>query len=95
MPFNTHVTHCLLDVRSCKLLYAQYSTRTYLTAMKSGDSPVIPLVEAHSLPTELRDRWKVVEKMTMITQYTFAGDYTRLLNYLVLVQQSKLTGYIF
>ncbi|CCM05477.1 uncharacterized protein FIBRA_07698 [Fibroporia radiculosa] len=42
----------------------------------SGDSPSICLVESDKLPTELRDRWKVVEKMEMISQYTFAGDYT-------------------
>ncbi|CAL1709976.1 unnamed protein product [Somion occarium] len=42
----------------------------------SGDSPTIPLVEADSPPTEVRDRWKVVEKMEMVTQYTFAGDHT-------------------
>lgn len=27
-------------------------------------------------PSELKDRWKVVEKMAMIPQYAFAGDYT-------------------
>ncbi|KAI5120535.1 hypothetical protein M0805_004543 [Coniferiporia weirii] len=42
----------------------------------SGDSPTIPLVETGSPPAEVRDRWKVVEKMSMITQYAFAGDYT-------------------
>ncbi|RDB28140.1 von Willebrand factor A domain-containing protein 8 [Hypsizygus marmoreus] len=42
----------------------------------SGDGPDIPLVEADKPPTELRDRWKVVEKMAMIPQYAFAGDYT-------------------
>ncbi|TFY67028.1 hypothetical protein EVJ58_g1884 [Rhodofomes roseus] len=42
----------------------------------SGDSPVIPLVETDNLPTEIRDRWKVVEKMELVTQYAFAGDYT-------------------
>ncbi|EPT01986.1 hypothetical protein FOMPIDRAFT_1119374 [Fomitopsis schrenkii] len=42
----------------------------------SGDSPVIPLVESDQLPTEIKDRWKVVEKMELVTQYTFAGDYT-------------------
>ncbi|TBU30306.1 AAA domain-containing protein [Dichomitus squalens] len=41
----------------------------------SGDSAEMPLVEADK-PLELRDRWKVVDKMEMITQYTFAGDYT-------------------
>ncbi|OCH94642.1 hypothetical protein OBBRIDRAFT_817121 [Obba rivulosa] len=42
----------------------------------SGDSPTIPLVEADKQSLEMRDRWKVVEKMEMISQYTFAGDYT-------------------
>jgi len=42
----------------------------------SGDSPTIPLVEVDNQPKEIRDRWKIVEKMTMITQYAFAGDYT-------------------
>ncbi|KAI0342455.1 hypothetical protein BDW22DRAFT_1330827 [Trametopsis cervina] len=41
-----------------------------------GDSPDVMLVEAHHPPAELRDRWKVVEKMDLTTQYTFAGDYT-------------------
>ncbi|KAJ3534193.1 hypothetical protein NM688_g7173 [Phlebia brevispora] len=42
----------------------------------SGDSPDIPLIEANAPPTEIRDRWKVLEKMDLTTQYTFAGDYT-------------------
>jgi len=42
----------------------------------SGDSPEIPLVMTHQAPLELKDRVKVVEKMDMIPQYTFAGDYT-------------------
>ncbi len=42
---------------------------------KSGDSAVIPLVEAGE-QLDIRDRWKVVDKMEMITQYTFAGDFT-------------------
>lgn len=44
--------------------------------MKCGDSPDITLVEAHNPPGELRDRWKVLEKMDLTTQYSFAGDYT-------------------
>ena len=49
----------------------------FLTLLhQSGDSPLIPLVEANDPPTEVKDRWKVVEKMEMVTQYTFAGDYT-------------------
>ncbi|KAJ8082257.1 hypothetical protein PM082_008104 [Marasmius tenuissimus] len=42
----------------------------------SGDEPVIPLVAANAPPTEMKERWKVVEKMYMIPQYAFAGDYT-------------------
>ncbi|KAF9011991.1 AAA domain-containing protein [Cyathus striatus] len=42
----------------------------------SGDGPDIKLVEADKPPSELKDRWKVVEKMYMIPQYAFAGDYT-------------------
>uniref|UniRef100_A0A0W0GBJ0 ATPase dynein-related AAA domain-containing protein n=1 Tax=Moniliophthora roreri TaxID=221103 RepID=A0A0W0GBJ0_MONRR len=42
----------------------------------SGDEAVIPLVTANEPPKELKDRWKVVEKMYMIPQYAFAGDYT-------------------
>lgn len=44
--------------------------------LKSGDGPDIPLVEADSPPPEVKDRWKVVEKMNMIPQYAFSGDYT-------------------
>ena len=33
-------------------------------------------MEAHQAPPELEDRVKIVEKMDMISQYTFAGDYT-------------------
>ncbi|KAF7986115.1 hypothetical protein HWV62_41553 [Athelia sp. TMB] len=42
----------------------------------SGESPTIPLCEANEPPAELRDRWKIVEKMSMVTQYAFSGDYT-------------------
>ncbi|KZT28299.1 hypothetical protein NEOLEDRAFT_1129681 [Neolentinus lepideus HHB14362 ss-1] len=42
----------------------------------SGDSPVIPLVESDKPPKEMHERWKVVQKMDMTTQYSFAGDYT-------------------
>jgi len=41
-----------------------------------GDSPDVTLVETDSPPTELRQRWKVLEKMDLTTQYSFAGDYT-------------------
>ncbi|KAI1792782.1 AAA domain-containing protein [Ganoderma leucocontextum] len=41
----------------------------------SGDSPEVALVEVDK-PLELKERWKVVDKMEMITQYTFAGDFT-------------------
>lgn len=42
----------------------------------SGDGPEIPLVEADKPPTGLKERWKVAEKMYMVTQYAFAGDFT-------------------
>ncbi len=47
--------------------------------LQSGDSPEVALVEANK-PLEIKERWKVVDKMEMITQYTFAGDFTRTLN---------------
>ncbi|XP_006455343.1 hypothetical protein AGABI2DRAFT_226806 [Agaricus bisporus var. bisporus H97] len=42
----------------------------------SGDGPDIPLVEVNNPPKELKDRWRVAEKMYLIPQYAFAGDYT-------------------
>ena len=58
------------------------------TLLQSGDSPDIPLVEANSPPLEIRDRWKIVEKMTMITQYAFSGDYTGMnVNFLYINQK--------
>jgi hypothetical protein len=33
-------------------------------------------VEANQPPQSLKDRWKVLEKMNLIPQYAFAGDYT-------------------
>ncbi|TFK29464.1 hypothetical protein FA15DRAFT_344640 [Coprinopsis marcescibilis] len=42
----------------------------------SGDGPNISLVDADNPPTEVKDRWKVAEKMYMIPQYAFAGDFT-------------------
>ncbi|KAJ3774347.1 AAA domain-containing protein [Lentinula raphanica] len=42
----------------------------------SGDEPLIPLVTAEQPPTEVKERWKVTEKMCMIPQYCFAGDNT-------------------
>lgn len=35
----------------------------------------MPLVEAGQ-SLEINDRWKIVDKMEMVTQYTFAGDFT-------------------
>jgi von Willebrand factor A domain-containing protein 8 len=46
---------------------------------QSGDGPDITLVPADKPPTELKERWKVAEKMYMIPQYAFAGDYTGML----------------
>lgn len=34
------------------------------------------MVEAHNPPKGIKDRWKVLEKMELTTQYSFAGDYT-------------------
>ncbi|KAI0315297.1 AAA domain-containing protein [Amylostereum chailletii] len=42
----------------------------------SGDSPEIPLVQVGESVAEVSDRWKIAQKMEMITQYTFAGDHT-------------------
>ncbi|KAF4613211.1 hypothetical protein D9613_011059 [Agrocybe pediades] len=42
----------------------------------SGDGPDIVLTEADKPPTEVKERWKVTEKMYMVPQYAFAGDYT-------------------
>ena len=58
-----------------------YCTLTFV--FQSGDSPEVALVEADK-PLELRERWKVVDKMEMITQYTFAGDFTRTSNSFIL-----------
>ena len=43
---------------------------------QSGDGPDITLVPADKPPTELKERWKVTEKMYMIPQYAFSGDFT-------------------
>ncbi|KAJ3746345.1 AAA domain-containing protein [Lentinula detonsa] len=43
---------------------------------KSGDEPLIPLVTAGHPPADIKERWKVTEKMYMIPQYAFAGDNT-------------------
>ncbi|KAJ3983012.1 AAA domain-containing protein [Lentinula detonsa] len=42
----------------------------------SGDEPLIPLVTAGHPPADIKERWKVTEKMYMIPQYAFAGDNT-------------------
>ncbi|KAI0061227.1 hypothetical protein BV25DRAFT_1857935 [Artomyces pyxidatus] len=42
----------------------------------SGDSPDIPLVKVGDSIEEVSRRWAVAEKMSMITQYAFAGDHT-------------------
>jgi hypothetical protein len=33
-------------------------------------------VDALKPPTEMKERWKVIEKMALVPQYAFAGDYT-------------------
>jgi len=43
---------------------------------QSGDGPDIALTEADKPPAQVKERWKVTEKMYMIPQYAFAGDYT-------------------
>ncbi|KAF9485607.1 hypothetical protein BDN70DRAFT_847463 [Pholiota conissans] len=43
---------------------------------QSGDGPDIKLTEADKPPTEIKERWKITEKMYMIPQYAFAGDFT-------------------
>jgi hypothetical protein len=47
-----------------------------IDAFQSGDGPDILLTEEGKPLTELKDRWKVTEKMLMIPQYAFAGDFT-------------------
>jgi len=42
----------------------------------SGDGPDLVLTEANNAPTELKERWKVTEKMYMVPQYALAGDFT-------------------
>ncbi|KAJ7224765.1 AAA domain-containing protein [Mycena rebaudengoi] len=42
----------------------------------SGDGADIKLVDALKPPTEMKERWKVIEKMALVPQYAFAGDYT-------------------
>ncbi|KAJ2919670.1 hypothetical protein MD484_g680, partial [Candolleomyces efflorescens] len=42
----------------------------------SGDGPDISLVPLDKPPTEAKERWKVAEKMYMVPQYAFAGDFT-------------------
>jgi len=42
----------------------------------SGDGPDIVLVSPNALSLDVKDRWKVTEKMHMVPQYAFAGDYT-------------------
>ncbi|ETW77425.1 hypothetical protein HETIRDRAFT_156533 [Heterobasidion irregulare TC 32-1] len=42
----------------------------------SGDSADIPLVQMGQSVSEVSERWAVVEKMNLVTQYAFAGDFT-------------------
>ena len=76
---------CITDVRPCLCILLLHSppgcSLEAILVTQSGDSPVIPLVESDKLPTEIKDRWKVVDKMEMVTQYTFAGDYTGMATY--------------
>ncbi|KAF9269491.1 hypothetical protein L218DRAFT_915635 [Marasmius fiardii PR-910] len=64
--------------RKDKYVWDSSFSRAMLTAQnyQSGDDAIIPLVATDKPPTELKERWKVVEKMYMIPQYAFSGDYT-------------------
>ncbi|CAH7688707.1 AAA domain-containing protein [Phakopsora pachyrhizi] len=42
----------------------------------AGDSPEIPLVKLDDLPKSILDRWKVIEKIKLFSQYAIAGDHT-------------------
>ncbi|BGP51199.1 hypothetical protein JCM10450v2_007128 [Rhodotorula kratochvilovae] len=42
----------------------------------SGESAEIPFVAPDALPNNAGDRWKIVEKMALITQYCWPGDET-------------------
>jgi len=52
--------------------------------LQSGDGPDIVLTEANNAPTELKERWKVTEKIYMVPQYAFAGDFTGMNNFFFL-----------
>lgn len=55
---------------------SDYFVVVYSFSSKSGDSPDIPLVKTTDSVAEVADRWKVVEKMNLTTQYAFSGDFT-------------------
>lgn len=42
----------------------------------SGESAEIPLVNVDALPANSGDRWKILEKMSLIAQYCWPGDET-------------------
>lgn len=42
----------------------------------SGESAEIPLVNVDALPSNSGDRWKILEKMSLISQYCWPGDET-------------------
>ena len=64
------------DDRPCAFrLYIDYLS-SIECFLQCGDTAEVPLVDAKAPPEELHDRWKVVQKMEMTTQYSFAGDYT-------------------
>lgn len=77
--------YAIPDVWACKTRYIRQIDPHLLICLKSGDSPTILLTEPDKPPTELRDRWKVVEKMLMVTQYAFSGDYTGWFTYRCIV----------
>lgn len=41
---------------------------------QSGEEAVIPLVHLEGLPTHGGDRYRVIEKMSIIPQYTWSGE---------------------
>lgn len=74
------------DVRAFTLAHVEPVLMSVLSQIigHCGDTAEVPLVAAGSPPEEVVDRWKVVQKMDLTTQYSFAGDYTG--RYLLLVR---------
>lgn len=62
-----------MSPRGTQLFHRAHS---HSSISQSGDSPDIPLVKMTDSVSEVADRWKVVEKMNLTTQYAFSGDFT-------------------